>query len=528
MKQRPKIRCAVLILLCAMLCGGTISVAQKAAVFAVAGRVVDALTGDPVRGAIVRLQSKQGTQALFEARAGEDGGFRIEGVAAGKYQFSATRHGYLASFYEQHGDYSSALVVGPGQQTGNLLFGLPPQAILRGTVTGEAGEPVENASVRLYRQPGAESADRKPYRAATAATDDTGLYEFANLPAGTYLLVAAAAPWYALHPASSSASGQPPAELDVVYPLTYFDSTTEEALATPIRLEPGNRIEANLTLHAVPALHLSIANGATGNAITRIQQRVFGGFEEDETAAPSFNENGFVSLAPGRYEFVGSETPRVLAFDARASGAIDLSAGTPAATLSGKIEPTPSQPTLVRMISDDPSQPELSTLVSDGRFTLSNLPAGTWRVQPINGYGYAFQVNALTIAGRRHAGARFTASGNPIEMTVLATEGAVTLEGFAQRAGKGLAGAMIVLVPKDLKNYPALARRDQSDSDGSFALNNVPPGNYTVVAIAEAWTLDWSRPETIARYLPGGASVTVKAGAAGSVRLPQPVAVQPR
>ena len=33
-----------------------------------------------------------------------------------------------------------------------------------------------------------------------------------------------------------------------------------------------------------------------------------------------------------------------------------------------------------------------------------------------------------------------------------------------------------------------LIRRDQSDSDGSFALRDVVPGQYTVVAIQDGWT----------------------------------------
>jgi hypothetical protein len=39
--------------------------------------------------------------------------------------------------------------------------------------------------------------------------------------------------------------------------------------------------------------------------------------------------------------------------------------------------------------------------------------------------------------------------------------------------------------------------------------------------------MDWARPETIVRYLPGGTTVTVS-GAAGVISLKQAVNVQPR
>ena len=68
---------------------------------------------------------------------------------------------------------------------------------------------------------------------------------------------------------------------------------------------------------------------------------------------------------------------------------------------------------------------------------------------------------------------------------------------------------MILLVPKDPATEREMFRRDQSDSDGSFELSRVVPGEYTVVAIEDGWTLDWARAEVIAHYLAGGQKITV-------------------
>ena len=85
---------------------------------------------------------------------------------------------------------------------------------------------------------------------------------------------------------------------------------------------------------------------------------------------------------------------------------------------------------------------------------------------------------------------------------------------------------MIVLVPKEPRAYQALVRRDQSDSDGSFSLRDVPAGRYTVVAIEDGWKLEWQRREVIARYLPGGVAVTISEGSGAIVYLTDPVPVQ--
>ena len=107
--------------------------------------------------------------------------------------------------------------------------------------------------------------------------------------------------------------------------------------------------------------------------------------------------------------------------------------------------------------------------------------------------------------------------------------GAVTrVEGFARKNGNGFAGAMIVLLPNNRALWKALTRRDQSDSDGSFALPDVAPGNYTAIAIEDGWALDWSSPDAMARYLREGTSVTITEQSGALIRLSSPVPVQMR
>jgi hypothetical protein len=87
---------------------------------------------------------------------------------------------------------------------------------------------------------------------------------------------------------------------------------------------------------------------------------------------------------------------------------------------------------------------------------------------------------------------------------------------------------MVVLVPNDPANHLDLFRLDQSDSDGSFELRNVAPGQYTLVAIEDGWELEWERPEVIGRYLPGGIPVTVTESSGKLVRLSEALPVQAR
>jgi hypothetical protein len=113
-------------------------------------------------------------------------------------------------------------------------------------------------------------------------------------------------------------------------------------------------------------------------------------------------------------------------------------------------------------------------------------------------------------------------------LVVNLSQGATRVAGFARRDGKGVSGVMVVLVPKEMAALEGMARRDQSDSDGSFSLRAVVPGAYTLVAIEDGWTLDWAQPEVMARYLPGGVPVTVPDDAGSLLPLAAPVPVQAR
>jgi len=84
------------------------------------------------------------------------------------------------------------------------------------------------------------------------------------------------------------------------------------------------------------------------------------------------------------------------------------------------------------------------------------------------------------------------------------------------------------LVPKDPESHRELFRRDQSDLDGSFVLRGVIPGSYTIVAVEDAWGFQWMQPGVFGRYIQHGQNLTIGELMKGSVRLPDPVEVQPR
>ena len=511
--------------------------------YRVAGTVVNANTGEPVRGAAVALLTVEDSHVVASTESGDDGKFAMDGLTAAKYQLTASKRGYSTGFYNQHFEYNSAIVTGPAQDTGSLVFRLSPAGVIFGVVTGDGGDPVEGAIVMLFEKPHRHVPDEKIEQLQTVQTDDTGAYEFAGLEPGDYLIAVKARPWYAMNRNSDDTAVQETdaeAALDVAYPVTFFDSTTDESSATAITLATGAREEADISLHAVQAIHLSVQSSKQRDgamAHRELVQTVFGqqvegeGFGYEQPAGGPSDTTLYTGIAPGHYELLQGDPPRLVDFDANSSQQLDPAAGVPTQTVSGKIETVDGNAFTGRGVVELEPADGTGPLIPDApimgdSFKFDAVPAGAWVLQAV---GQETQLPVLAVGprnGKPQSGNRITVEDKPLALTVTVSASNTRLEGFAVKNGKGLAGAMVILVPRDLAEIAELARRDQSDSDGSFALLNVAPGNYTVLAIEDAWGMDWFDPAVISRYLPRGIAVTVKDKSEKTVHLGQPVEVQ--
>ena len=508
--------------------------------YRIAGKVVNAVTGEPVRRAAMALLAVEDSRPIASVESGNDGSFALEGLPAAKYQLTASRRGFRTAFYDEHDEFSTAIVTGADQETGGLLFRLVPGAVLHGVVTADGGDPVADADVMLFLKP--HRTGDQIVEAGSAITDGTGAYEFGDLAAGDYLLAVKAEPWYALHHSTintrSRQANDPSVALDVAYPVTYFDSTTDEASASPIVLAGGSREEANIALHAVPALHLTLEapRAERGEVMPMLRQTIFGAkvFTESLASPPDPRQATveFTGIAPGHYEIEQAE-PRIVELDATVSQRVDTSLGTPAVEISGTLQASSGSSlkneATVTLESLDSArrQAPIQTFCLQGAFSFAKVPPGVWELWAESA-GRQLPIASITVDGRTHAGNRVTVQDRPLSVVVTVSHAETSVEGFARRDDKGMAGVMVVLVPRNRSALRSLVRRDQSDSDGSFALRDVVPGQYTVVAIQDGWELDWAQPEVLSRYLPKGVAVTITETSGKLVRLSEPVPVQAR
>jgi hypothetical protein len=147
-------------------------------------------------------------------------------------------------------------------------------------------------------------------------------------------------------------------------------------------------------------------------------------------------------------------------------------------------------------------------IAADAIFKFDRVPPGE--------YSVTFSNSAFTVSDLKADGIRIVddlievpASG-AVDLTVKAagTETLANLRGVAIRDSRGARGAMVLLLPEDLRRG-SLIRRDQSATDGSFRLTKIMPGGYTLIAIDDGRDLAYQEPSVIKNYLPGGLSITI-------------------
>ncbi len=522
------------------------SVPKTTTGYRISGTVINAASGEPVRRATLAVLSEEADGHIVESvETDNDGRFSLDGLPAAKFPLTASKRGFLTAFYDQHEGYNTAIVTGADQDTSGLVFRLTPGAALRGVVTGDGGDPVEGAKVMLFLKPHWHNPWDRIRNAEETTTDDTGAYEFDGLAAGEYLIAVKAEPWFALH-SSTIGNRQPETEanatLDVAYPVTYFDSTSDKDSASPISLSGGNREEANINLRAVQALRLTFEAPVNQNGVSvspSIQQTIFDTtLNNISTGNPVTHNNTdefeLTGLAPGHYELTQGDPPRVTEIEVANSQQIAPNPNSPAAILSGLLRSAdgsalPDNMKVFLTPLDETQNHELiQTKVNQGKFSFDAVPPRNWELWAYKP-DFPSRIISLTIGNRTHPGNQIAVSDKAIQVSATVSFSEMRVEGFARnKNGKGQSGVMIVMVPKEMAAFLSLARRDQSDSDGSFSLRDVVPGQYTVVAIQDGWELDWGRPEVIGRYLSHGVAVTVTESSSKLLKLSEAVPVQSR
>ncbi len=467
--------------------------------------------------------------------------------SAGSWQLYARGHGFRQQAFDRHENFFSAVVLTPGEPTYDLTFRLEPDSAIAGNVLDEAGEPVRNAHVTLVEAGTSNpdlGEDTGRVRSSTA-TDDRGHYEFADLAPGEYKVEVQAEPWYAAGAqarrfANTGAAPTNPS-LDVVYPQTWFPGVTDRQSGEVLSLHHGDIRQANFNLTPAPATHLHIGSPTAGGQGSPRGQ-IFPQIERISSDAIPFvnssmriDQQGQIDiggLSPGLYRVTlqgdgGQQAPVFLRVPGGAQHTLDMSSTIPVADLNIHFEDDAGAGSVQVILTDVDSGTSFVSYGQGGFQRRRNadivapqggdrklevLPA-RYRVT-LRGDGDIY-LAGLAIKNKPVAGRIVTLPNGSTTLTLKLARGRAAVRGIALAGGKPIAAAMVMLVPATFgqpESIPVL-RRDQTNTDGGFLIENILPGDYILLAIDRGWAVNWRDPATLARYLIHGVPVALQANA---------------
>jgi len=491
----------------------------------ISGRIVNE-SGQPLANALVFIRAFGSTGPGRSTASDEEGGFQVSGLDPAAYLVSASVPAYTAAPRDPDSTQPTYFRVGDSVKI-ELIKG----GVITGTVTTSTGEPVVVVRVRAYMiRDGNNQPSRyaMPFREGT--TDDRGIYRIYGLPPGTYIISAGGNGNY-------SNFNEGPYDSDVP---TFAPSSSRDT-ATEINVHPGEETN-NIDIRYRGELGHSVSGTASGavagaeSGVTVVLSSIFNGASQTGVSVfqpPGARGFAFYGIADGDYDLTAqsfvpggaasvSEPRRIKVRGADLTG-IELITK-PLGSISGHVALEESKvpeckgkrrpvfaETVVTPWHNEKNaakdQPQFfwsfgtPTLPDkQGDFTLRNLVPGQYRfnTRVFAKYWYLRSISLPSVAS---AGKNIPAnrsvdaarnwttvkSGERIPgLTITLAEGAASFHGQIKMPdGQMLLPRMFIyLVPAESEKAEDILRffASQVAPDGTFALNNLPPGRYWVLA----------------------------------------------
>jgi hypothetical protein len=491
-------------------------IADEPTIGAISGSVVNE-GGQPLAGVAVTVWNNNRNDTHRSTTTDAEGNFLVRGLTPSLYSISAflpayvrqAEEPYAPSTYHRLGDTVRITMIAGG--------------VITGKVTNAEGEPVIGVRVRavMVRNASGDGLGPGSVAASDASTDDRGVYRIFGMIPGVYLVSAAGAMFpepFRLDPFDSDVPTYAPSSTRDTASEIIVRTGEETTVDIRYRGEPGHVVSGTVKVPVAAGGGVSLTLVGSTFPIAQAFQ------------SPGGRGFSFKGVADGEYDIVANEIPqqpgpnpsiptseprRITVKGADVTG-LEL-VPRPTASLSGRIVLEPAKDTacsnkrrplyaemmvlpqrperddqdrlpFLRMLSG-PAQPD-----ANGNFILRNLTPGRHLLEP-RFFGRYWYLQSISVPGtpKVDAAANWTnvKFGEQLSnFTITLAEGAASIRGrvttanAAEANGAELPTALAVyLVPAEREKLADVLRYFVSavETNGVFALNNLPPGRYHAV-----------------------------------------------
>jgi len=474
--------------------------------FSLSGTVVNSLTGEPVRRALVQVSDTNGAAAVTD----NTGHFQLSGLREGRAFVTIMKPGFGDA------DTPQTNAVQVGKDATAVVLKIAPSAVISGRVTTIDEQPLEGFQVHLIAKRNVAGHATWMDVPNQARTNDEGEYRISGLPAGTYYVAVDHGTETRL-----SQRGVPNAR-EEGFPKVLYPGVSEMSAATPVEVSAGREVEANFVVSPEPFYQVSGEVVTQGEAVFGLTFTRRVGNDEDFTQPVGVQDGRFeVKLPAGSYEVTGGSNNGVQLSTAGASVVISSDSA------NVHVSMAPAGSVAVDLMAETgPAGAERSVRMDGGipGIVISLAPIGSmrpqmnwWRGQPsgiqnVSPGTYSLQVQAFNEWWVKSAKCGSVdlvtddltvvdgGTSAPIEITVrndgASVSGTVSPAGIAE---------VYLVQQRGKKNFVKMAQEEQ----GNFVITGVPPGDYAVVAIEHGEQIEYANPEVMNAYLSSAEHISV-------------------
>ena len=535
----------------------------------IAGRVLAADTGRPVKGARVSVAAPElsGGRAVL---TGDMGLFRLGELPAGRYTLSVSKAGFVQLSYGQRRPLQAGtpLQLADGQEITEIEFRLPRGSVIAGHVYDETGDPMAGILVRVLRYQ-YQQGERRLTPAGTAQTNDLGQYRVWGLMPGDYYVDAQsrinlpfappggrggrgggaagaiAGVIGALGGGNVAALFAPNDESQKAYAPTFFPGVTSVAEAQPITLGLSQQsLDVDFGLQLVPVARISghVAN-PDGSATTRgnvnlTTDTIAGngrGNQLGNNYGSRISGDGSFSISnvpPGRYLLrargTDAEWPQFAALPITVAGvdipdvSIMVAQG---ATILGTVSFPPSQTPLpdlaqirISSVSIDPGLTNSQARVEkDNSFKIVAIAAGSHLIRA-TGQLRGWSLKSVLLDGRDITDTPVDVrSGQEItRVSITFTDAVSEINGtLTTDRGVPITDYTVLAFPTESSLWRAQSRHiaiARPDQNGKFRIRNLPAGSYYLATVDPTQPGEWFEPAYLEEHRPGATLITLGDG----------------
>ena len=503
---------------------------------ALSGVVLNAVTGEPVRRAMVQAAPTNGAGSEISLLTDSEGRFEFPAMPESDVNILVHKPGFFGDL-ELHPSDFQPQIVHLNADTPPLTLKLLPEGVVLGHVATLKGEPIEDTTVRVLREV-ATNGYRRWENRGQAVTDEDGQFRIVNLIPGQYLLVAGPN-----LPGIRRVRNRSP--LQEGFASMFYPGVPDLESATPFVISAGQQVQADFAVKLETIYHVSgtVVGFVSGSGVgiqfaSRSGEMIPAPIDVDmqtgkfQGAIPAGNYILQVRGSDSSGRLSASDVPIVVKGDVEG---IVLPAGS-AISMAVKVDPRPSGgsadravgsvlPTrdlavsTVRLVSTelriDPvefqaDRNEQGALafrnLLPGHYSVEITPTAPWCVKSATSGGTDLLHEELVVGSGRRV--------EPLE--VVLRDDSANLRGQIRQDGRPAGGYVILFSDQASLVH---AQTMQLSPGADFYFPGLAPGDYKLLAFDTLDGLEFRNPETIGPYLSKAAAITLHANEIGTINV---------